>query len=493
MRQLGDEAILLEVEGGSEASLALARTLRAREVIPAATTVGVVGPYEILPTPPAARERRHHLVPVALDGADVESVGLLPEELGQLIEGCELRVAYLGFMPGFAYLEGLPPPLASLGRLPSPRPRVPPGSLAVAGGYAGIYPSASPGGWHLLGHTDLLLFEQDKAPYALFQPGDLVRFRLVDELASPAAPTRAPLTGNALEVVEPGPLLLVEDLGRKNAGALGVPRAGAFNSCWARILNLAVGNLESDALLECAGPVRLRARRDLLVAAGGAELFVAGTNRPPGTVTSVAAGQEIRTAAPRSGRSYLAVAGGIGGPESFESRSCDAVSGLSPGPLRGGDALPLAKRSGRPRLRFELPEPSQAKLRVIKGPDAGPLEAILADWRLEGSSDRTGLRLGGRPPIEGGGSVASHAVVPGAIQLPPGGSPIILGPDCGPIGGYPVLATVITADMWRLSTLLPGAGLSFAPVSVEEAERARRELSRLVEGSVAGWFPTAVA
>lgn len=493
MRQLGDEAVLIDVDG-PRAAVALARGLRAREVIPGADTVGLVGPYESLPVAPPPPARRRHLVPVALDGEDASHLGLAPSALRRLLEDCELTVAYLGFMPGFAYLEGLPEPLCSLARRPSPRPQVPAGSLAVAGGYAGIYPSASPGGWHLLGHTNLRLFDQDKPPHALFAPGDLVRFEVVASLGSPPVPPRRPLFGDALEVIDPGPLALLEDLGRTGAGALGVPRAGAFDSCWARTLNLAVGNSESAALIESAGPLRLAARRDLHVAVGGAELFVADSSRPAGIVASVGAGQEIALGPPVAGRSYLAVGGGIGGGESFNSRSADAVSGLAPGPLRAGDSLPLAGPPGRARLRFFLPPLIRpCRLRVLAGPDSGFADALAGCWRVSRLSDRTGLRLERDGPLPPGGTVASHAVVPGAIQLPPGGSPIVLGPDCGPVGGYPVVATVVSADLWKLAHLTPGDAVSFEAVSLQEAAAARQELAASIARAVQGWFPTAFA
>ncbi|NYT93758.1 allophanate hydrolase subunit 1 [Salinispora sp. H7-4] len=117
-------------------------------------------------------------VPVRYDGADLPTVAghwdvAVPTVVRRLID-TEFRVAFCGFAPGFAYLTGLPVGLA-VPRLPTPRPRVPAGSVALAGPYAGIYPTASPGGWLLVGHTDLPLFDVHADPPARLTPGTRVR------------------------------------------------------------------------------------------------------------------------------------------------------------------------------------------------------------------------------------------------------------------------------------------------------------------------------
>ncbi|MEO3819708.1 5-oxoprolinase subunit PxpB [Plantactinospora sp. B24E8] len=119
-------------------------------------------------------------IPVRYDGADVADVARLwqvpEEEVGRIHSTPEYRVAFCGFAPGFGYLTGLPEHY-HLPRRPVPRTRVPAGSVAVAGGYAGIYPRDSPGGWQLLGRTDVVLFDPDRDPVALLTPGVRVRFR----------------------------------------------------------------------------------------------------------------------------------------------------------------------------------------------------------------------------------------------------------------------------------------------------------------------------
>ena len=138
----------------------------------------------LLPPPglalaPAARTVE---VPVCYEGdcaPDLDDVarhaGLVPPEVVALHSGAAYRVAFLGFSPGFAYLLGLPPRLATP-RLPAPRLTVPAGSVGIAGAQAGLYPRATPGGWRLVGRTPLPLFEAGRDPASLLRPGDAVRF-----------------------------------------------------------------------------------------------------------------------------------------------------------------------------------------------------------------------------------------------------------------------------------------------------------------------------
>ncbi|MEM9041376.1 MAG: carboxyltransferase domain-containing protein [Actinomycetota bacterium] len=118
-------------------------------------------------------------IPVEMDGPDLgevaERTGLTTDDVVRRILGVPLRVAFCGFSPGFAYLTGLPDEL-HVARRASPRRTVPAGSLAIAAGYAAVYPSPSPGGWHLLGSTDVVVWDVDRDPPALLAPGTIVRF-----------------------------------------------------------------------------------------------------------------------------------------------------------------------------------------------------------------------------------------------------------------------------------------------------------------------------
>jgi KipI family sensor histidine kinase inhibitor len=129
-----------------------------------------------------SRERREVRIPVRYDGPDLdlaaETAGLSVAELVKLHSGGEYAVAFTGFAPGFGYLVGLPEPLVQA-RLDHPRTSVPAGSVGIAGEFTGIYPRSSPGGWRLLGRTEVNLFDPRRAQPALLEPGDLVRFEVV--------------------------------------------------------------------------------------------------------------------------------------------------------------------------------------------------------------------------------------------------------------------------------------------------------------------------
>ena len=131
-----------------------------------------------LPQETAAGGRLHH-IPVRYDGADMEAVaawtGRSPEEIIALHTGTEYRVYLLGFLPGFPYL-GIVPEALRVPRRAEPRRRAPPGSVGLAGAQTGIYPSAAPGGWQLIGRTDARLFDPEREAPFLLAPGDRVRF-----------------------------------------------------------------------------------------------------------------------------------------------------------------------------------------------------------------------------------------------------------------------------------------------------------------------------
>ena len=158
------------------------------DLVPAARTVLVVhddsfdGSQLVAPpsTPATVTVGAPVELEVVYDGADLEHVahvcGLRVPEVIDLHCGNEYTVAFCGFMPGFAYLVGLPPAL-HVPRRTTPRTRVPAGSVAIAAEFAGVYPRESPGGWHLLGHTDALLWDDSRTPPALLPPGTRLRFR----------------------------------------------------------------------------------------------------------------------------------------------------------------------------------------------------------------------------------------------------------------------------------------------------------------------------
>ncbi|WP_292608733.1 allophanate hydrolase subunit 1 [Nocardioides sp. REDSEA-S30_B4] len=189
----GPSALLLEVADAA-AALSLAEHLReevdATDVVPGACTVLVDGaePSAVAGAverwDPTADPDHGPLVevPVVYDGADLAAVadvwGCTVREVVERHTSLELVSAFCGFAPGFAYLSGVPDEW-SVPRLESPRPRVPAGSVALAGTWSAVYPTASPGGWRLLGRTDVALWDTRRTPPALLAPGTRVAFREV--------------------------------------------------------------------------------------------------------------------------------------------------------------------------------------------------------------------------------------------------------------------------------------------------------------------------
>lgn len=199
-RWVGDRALLRTFTGpvteGNAAARALARRVEplgeVEDAVPGAASVlvtlrpGIAPGSELvraLESPPAPNEiapTAHHEIDVVYDGEDLDDVarltGLGADEIVALHSGDAYTVAFLGFSPGFGYLLGLPQAL-HVPRLDTPRVRVPAGAVAIAGEWAGIYPSATPGGWRLLGRTEAALFDARRDPPATLAPGDRVRFR----------------------------------------------------------------------------------------------------------------------------------------------------------------------------------------------------------------------------------------------------------------------------------------------------------------------------
>ncbi len=189
-RTVGWSAVLVECATPAEVEACRA-ALRAAlpphvEVVPGARTVLVDGVASLPPLAPVVDEHRDEdrtvEIPTVYDGPDLATVaehwGVPVEEVIARHAGTDFRVAFCGFAPGFGYLTGLPEEWA-VPRLATPRPRVPAGSVGLAGAYTGVYPSASPGGWLLVGRTDVVLFDVTVDPPALLAPGTRVRFRRV--------------------------------------------------------------------------------------------------------------------------------------------------------------------------------------------------------------------------------------------------------------------------------------------------------------------------
>ncbi|HVC71087.1 MAG TPA: 5-oxoprolinase/urea amidolyase family protein [Acidimicrobiales bacterium] len=460
------------------------------------------------PAEPAESLGRLIEIPVALDGGDLDEVarmaGMTPQRVVALLTSAQLRVAFVGFAPGFAYLVGLDPDLAAIARRATPRPAVPAGSVGLAGGFVGIYPQTSPGGWHLVGRTDMQLFDPSAPPYSALRAGDRVRLCLTTlEQATETDPMpglRPPLASEAerrLVVEDAGLLSFVQDRGRLGWARLGVPRAGAADPYALRMANRLVGNDEGGAAIEITahGPALRFTAPAYVAVAGLADVRVNGRSVPTSTVVPVDAGQTMTTGTPGGMRGYIAVGGGIETPTILGSRSSDVLCGLGIGPLRRGDTLGIGPPV-RPRgqARHGSGPGDTAILRVVAGPDAFPpatVERLLSTtWEVDPSSNRVGVRFRGAPiPGVALPDAGSRGMITGAIQLPPDGRPIALLCDHATVGGYPVIATVASADLGVLGQLRPGDAVRLEPVDLVEAARARAGCEREIGEGVAGWYP----
>jgi KipI family sensor histidine kinase inhibitor len=445
------------------------------------------------------------------NGPDLEEVaarlGLAPAEVVARHAAGAYTAFMLGFTPGFAYLGLLAPELATPRRA-TPRHRVPAGSVAVAGRQTAVYPSVSPGGWNLIGRTALRAWDPASDPPALIRPGDRVRFVAVPELEAPrpaAETVPVPEGAGTVEVLEGGLLTTVQDVGRFGRRRLGVGWSGAADGAALAAANHAVGNPAETAALECtvAGPVLrfLAATRFAIAGADlGAVLQRADLGAwpvPIGRPALARPGNVLSFTGRRAGcRAYVAFAGGLDVPAVLGSRATDigaGFGGFAGRPLRAGDLLalgraPVAVRAGADRPPIEGSDALAAPptIRVVLGPQDAAVErssiaAFLdASWTVGLDSDRIGCRLDGPRLAHGGpAEIVSDGMVPGCIQVPPDGRPIVMMADCPTTGGYPKIAAVVPADLPRLAQVLPGGGdVRFRAVSVGEAERAN---------AAAGW------
>jgi KipI family sensor histidine kinase inhibitor len=423
--------------------------------------------------------------------------GLTARDVIDLHCGQEYVVFMLGFAPGFPYLGILPDALHAP-RLPSPRTRVPAGSIGIADGLTGVYPLATPGGWNLIGRTPQRLYNpQDPNPIRL-RPGDRVRFRPVASAEFPESRWDLVRSGKparpAWEVRDGGLYTTVQDLGRVGFRSLGVPQSGAMDPAALQLANALVGNPPGAAGVECTapGPV-LRALDDFTVAISGADLSVAldGAKVELGAPIPVRRGQTLAFGAPRTGVwAYVALSGGLDVPLALGSASTYVPGGLGGTRLRAGDVL--GRREGATRFGAlvspSLPMPAgEAIVRVIPGPqDAWFAEtARAAFWStaftVSVRSDRAGTRLEGPPVRSQREQMLSDGMLPGAVQVPAGGQPIVIMPDGPTTGGYPKLGVVATADLRLIAQARPGTRIRFVPATVPQAVESLRAWAQTLQ------------
>ncbi|MFO1318397.1 MAG: biotin-dependent carboxyltransferase family protein [Burkholderiales bacterium] len=309
----------------------------------------------------------------------------------------------------------------------------------------------------------------------------------------------------SIDVVRPGLLTTLQDLGRPGRQHLGVPVNGAMDEISHRLANMLVGNDEREATLELTlhGPT-LRFQEDVVIALCGPNMggAVDGEALPWWRPVRVPAGAMLEFGRPEIGcRAYLAVAGGFDVPEVLGSRStalAGSYGGFRGRALKKGDLLPLRSPReahtarwvrllarehrgiafpnwsvSRARMPYRVrPQP----VRIVQGPHWQSFSIAMREqltqalYRVALDSNRMGYRLEGAPlDVRREADVLSEGVVMGAIQVPPGGDPIVLMADRQTTGGYPVIAVVAGIDLPVMAQIAPGEDVQFRFTTVEES------------------------
>lgn len=429
---------------------------------------------------------------------------LTAAEVVHLHTAATYTVSFFGFAPGFAYLDGLPPELATP-RHDVPRTQVPAGSVAIGGTYSAIYPQQSPGGWWLIGRTPRRMFRARSAPHAAFALGDRVRFRSVsrrefedaaqleDAAAAHDDDAAAPPPGRGLRIETAGLQTTVQDPGRFGLAHLGVSASGAADALALRIGNLLVGNDEAAAALEMTlVGASVVFECDAVIALTGAA-FVArcdGVALPWWQSVRVRAGSRLEIGPAVSGaRCMLCVRGGIDVAPVLGSRSThvwSGIGGVGGRALRRGDRVAIGASNtvdagagnSVDRAWIEslyAPRP----IRVTQAPQSEAFARAAHDaldtaaWSVREQSNRVGVRLAG-PALAvpaGAALAASEGAALGAVQVPPDGQPIVLFVEHQTTGGYPKIANVCSVDLHRVAQLRPRDVVRFEAIDMARARR----------------------
>ena len=304
----------------------------------------------------------------------------------------------------------------------------------------------------------------------------------------------------AIKILTPGGFTTVQDRGRFGFQQMGVPISGVLDSFAFDAANLLVGNVETCAVLEITvmGPT-MEIQKEMDIALTGAKMGMRLNGQPiqqwqsirvkPGDLLTISMVQQ-------GCRSYLAVSGGIKVPRvmgSFATYVSGKIGGFKGRPLAKEDLLetqdaPLLKQ---PRtLPGELIPlyPTQAIIRVIPGPqdhyfDMGETPLFKTDYMVTPKADRMGYRLQGDPLAIRENmpkSIVSEPAMPGSIQIPPDGQPIILLVE-QTVGGYAKIATVISTDLWKVAQTTPGDTLGFEKINLQTAHTLYgQEMERII-------------
>lgn len=299
-----------------------------------------------------------------------------------------------------------------------------------------------------------------------------------------------------LKFIRAGMYTSVQDGGREGQRQWGISRCGALDKPAMTIANLLVGNAPEAAALEITlGQIDVQFTRHCWFALTGAacEATLDGAPVWLGWRMEAKAGQRLVLKNPQHGiRSYLAVAGGIDVPEVLGSRSTDlkvGIGGIEGRRLQDGDQVKIGKSSRRFSASRGVKQlPIGNIIRALPGPEYHEFDSVSQEsfWRsprkLSPQSNRMGYRLQGQPlKRTTDREMLSHGLLPGVVQVPHNGQPIVLMNDAQTTGGYPRIACIIEADMYQLAQIPLGQPIHFAPCSLEEALKARADQQRYLE------------
>ncbi|MFZ1173463.1 MAG: biotin-dependent carboxyltransferase family protein [Bradyrhizobium sp.] len=301
--------------------------------------------------------------------------------------------------------------------------------------------------------------------------------------------------GTRLIISSIGPASSVQDGGRFGAQRFGLTPSGAMDRLALAAANCLAGNTLLAPAIEI-GPygAAFKARGGAVrVALAGAprSAEIGGRMVAPATSATIADGETLKLGMAQGGAfSYLAIEGGFRGEPMFGSFSVNARVGLGspfPRPLQAGDELGVAAASAAPERRIDLPAATTGPIRVALGPQNDEfgddaIDLFLdSEWKISATSDRMGYRLEG-PVIKHlhGHNIVSDGTVNGSIQVPGNGQPIVLMSDRGTSGGYPKIATVISADFGRFAQVPAGTAFRFKAISMEEAQAEARKFAELL-------------
>jgi len=440
------------------------------------------------------REGQQVTIPVHYNGEDLEDVATIlevtPEALIERHQASLWQVAFTGFAPGFAYMvpeEGT----WNIPRRSSPRTRIPAGSVALAGEFSGIYPQASPGGWQLIGQTELQMWDLQRAQPALLIPGTRVQFvdarqqKITSLPAKPATLAEPSDQQATVTVLATGLQTLWQDNGRGGKADMGLSASGAMDKAAFHAANRIVGNPRHTPCLEITlGGFRARAHRDVVLSVTGARCPLTLRTASGETYRlrdyqpiNLSAGDEILFGAPSRGlRSYLAFRGVCVVEKSLGSASRDTLAQVGPPALRPGDGIQLGVYPSQQAVLVDetpagvLPAPGETlTLDVVLGPRTDWFSeqavALLTDqaWQVTPQSNRIGLRLSGPTALTRSrhDELPSEGTCCGAIQVPASGQPVLFLRDSPLTGGYPVIGVVADYHLDLAGQIPPGAIIRF--------------------------------